>query len=127
MHLSLDFPSPSRSHFTRLATTRSYQVPRAQERRCPPRPSFASAVQFPRLQGGDLRSGFRPTAGPTQESPVSTLFSISRPLGRVRISPNPNSSRLVVIRPHPRLGRSPLALFLEMEPPSGELEPGPRV
>ncbi|OBS81016.1 hypothetical protein A6R68_20789 [Neotoma lepida] len=95
MLLGLDFLSPSHSHFTRLATTQSYKVRRAQERRCPPRPS---------TPGGDLHSGFRPIAGPTQESPVSTLFSISRPLGRSRNSPNPNGSRLV-IRPHPRLSR----------------------
>lgn len=72
--------------------------------------------------GGDLRSGFLPT----KKSPVSTLFPISRPLGRSRNAPNTNGSRLV-IRPHPRLGRFPLALVLETEPPSGELEPRPRV
>lgn len=79
----------------------------------------------PSTPGGVLRPGFLPTERPTQESPVSIFFRISRPLERSRNSANPNGSRLV-IRPHPSFGRF-LLLVLKMEPPSGEPEPGPCV
>lgn len=83
--------SPLEPHFPRLATAQSCKVQRAQERRCPlplhcPESPPQASFQTP---GGVLRPGFLQTARPTQESPVSTFFRISRPLRRSRNSPKP--------------------------------------